>query len=93
MRRTYALVYDHLINGCKIVKCTCGLGSSFASLQTLMLYLVGSVERAPSPSPLIRAPKLDVDKVLVGARLMSGSKSEICAQECFQACKTQAAYY
>lgn len=49
-------------------------------LQTLMLYLVGSVDRAPSPSPLIKAPRLDVDKILAGAHLMTGTKSEICWQ-------------
>ncbi|CAL8465169.1 g4704 [Coccomyxa elongata] len=49
--------------------------------ETLMLYLVGSVDRPPSPSPLIKGPKLDVDKILAGAHLMTGSKKSRSIQE------------
>ncbi|KAK9917411.1 hypothetical protein WJX75_004051 [Coccomyxa subellipsoidea] len=57
--------------------------SSYAQQQweTLMLYLVGSVDRAPSPSPLIKAPRLDVDKILAGAHLMTGTKKSRSIEE------------
>jgi hypothetical protein len=44
-------------------------------MQTLMLYLLNSADRPPQGTPLISAPKLAVDDVLVSARLMTGSKS------------------
>lgn len=44
--------------------------------QALMMYLLGSGDRPPQASPLISAPKLAVDDILVSAHLMTGAKSE-----------------
>ena len=45
------------------------------SLQTMLLYLVGTVERLPTGSPLLKGNRLPVDSILMGAGLMTGQKS------------------
>ena len=41
----------------------------------MLLYLVGSVERLPAGSPLLKGNRLPVDSILEGAGLMTGQKS------------------
>ena len=47
--------------------------------EALMLFLVGTSDRPPAPSPLLKAPRLAVESILTGAGLMTGTKSaQIC---------------
>lgn len=43
--------------------------------QTMLLYLVGTVDRLPPASPLLKGTRLPVDRILEGASLMAGQKS------------------
>ena len=45
------------------------------TLQTMLLYLVGTVDRLPPASPLLKGTRLPVDSILEGAGLMAGQKS------------------
>ena len=40
-----------------------------------MLFLVGSLDSPPAPSPLLKAPRLPFEAILTGAGLMTGTKS------------------
>lgn len=44
-------------------------------VQTMLLYLVGTVDRLPPASPLLKGTRLPVDRILQGAGLMTGQKS------------------
>ena len=44
-------------------------------MQTMLLYLVGTVDRLPAASPLLKGTRLPVDGILEGAGLMAGQKS------------------
>ena len=44
-------------------------------MQTMLLYLVGTVDRLPPASPLLKGTRLPVDSILQGAGLMAGQKS------------------
>ena len=44
-------------------------------MQTMLLYLVGTVERLAPASPLLKGTRLPVDSILEGAGLMAGQKS------------------
>ena len=45
------------------------------TVQALMLFLVGSLDSPPVPSPLLKAPRLPFEAILTGAGLMTGTKS------------------
>lgn len=43
----------------------------------MLLYLVGTVDRLPPGSPLLKGTRLPVDSILQGAGLMAGMKSAL----------------
>ena len=53
-------------------------------VQTMLLYLVGTVDRLPPASPLLKGTRLPVDSILQGAGLMTGQKSAILLTSCTQ---------
>ncbi len=46
-----------------------------SDLQTMLLYLVGTVDRLPPASPLLKGTRLPIDSILEGAGLVTGQKS------------------
>ena len=52
-----------------------GVECCVVHVQTMLLYLVGTVDRLPPASPLLKGTRLPVDSILQGAGLMTGQKS------------------
>ena len=50
----------------------------------MLLYLVGTVDRLPPASPLLKGTRLPVDSILQGAGLMTGQKSATLLTSCTQ---------
>lgn len=43
----------------------------------MLLYLVGTVDRLPPASPLLKGTRLPIDTILEGAGLVTGQKSAV----------------